>query len=279
MLVIVVSASLWAADVRKEFKYNCTAGSTVKISNSAGSVDVHPVGGQQVTIAATTHSDKVHVNCSQMGSFIHAETEFVQQVAPNSKDGQVEYDVSVPSECAVVVQNGSGVTKLSGVHGEISLSAVTGQIELSDITNGHLDVQSLDAPVTLNNVRSQHVEVTSNGGKVQLTNVTGHTVKISSTSGEITYDGDFAGGGDYSLMNRSGNINVSVPSSASVNLAAKSTQGTVQNDLPPRSKSAETHPGDGSTNNTARAFLGTSSSALSSVQLNSFSGTIRVRKH
>src|SRR5215471_10755300 len=86
MLVIVVSASLWAADVRKEFKYNAPPGSTVKVSNDAGSVVVRATESQQVTIAATTHSDKVRVNSSQMGSYINAATDFVQHVDPKSKE-------------------------------------------------------------------------------------------------------------------------------------------------------------------------------------------------
>ncbi|HLQ51672.1 MAG TPA: DUF4097 family beta strand repeat-containing protein [Terriglobales bacterium] len=278
VLVMVVSASVWAADTRKEFKYNALPGSTVKVSNSVGAIVVRPVAGRQVTIAATTHSDKVQVNSSQMGNRINATTDFVQPVDPGSKDGQVEYEVSVPSDCGVVIQNGSGVTRLDGVHSDVTLDAESGQIELSNITNAHVHVQTLDAPVTLTNIHSQHVEVVSSGGKVQMTNVTGHAVTAKTDSGEITYDGDFAGGGEYSLVNHTGNINVNLPATASVDLAARSLKGTVQNDFPFRPKAAEAHPSANSANDKARAFLGTSNSGLSSVQLNSFSGTIRVRK-
>jgi len=279
VLVMIVSASVWAADTRKEFKYNALPGSTVKVSNSSGSIEVHPVAaGRQVIIAATTHSDKVQVNSSQMGNRINATTDFVQPVDPGSKDGQVEYEVSVPSDCGVVIQNGSGVTRLDGVHSDVTLDAESGQIELSNITNAHVHVQTLDAPVTLTNIHSQHVEVVSSGGKVQMTNVTGHAVTAKTDGGEITYDGDFAGGGEYSLVNHTGNINVNLPATASVDLAARSLKGTVQNDFPFRPKAAEAHPSANSANDKARAFLGTSNSGLSSVQLNSFSGTIRVRK-
>ncbi len=278
VLVMVVSASVWAADTRKEFKYNALPGSTVKVSNSVGAIVVRPVAGRQVTIAATTHSDKVQVNSSQMGNRISATTDFVQPVDPGSKDGQVEYEVSVPSDCGVVIQNGSGVTRLDGVHSDVTLDAESGQIELSNITNAHLHIQTLDAPVTLTNIHSQHVEVVSSGGKVQMTNVTGHAVTAKTDSGEITYDGDFAGGGEYSLVNHTGNINVNLPATASVDLAARSLKGTVQNDFPFRPKAAEAHPSANSANDKARSFLGTSNSGLSSVQLNSFSGTIRVRK-
>jgi len=278
VLVMVVSATVWAADIRKEFKYNALPGSTVKVSNTLGAIVVRPVAGRQVVIAATTHSDKVQVNSSQMGNRISAATDFVQQVDPGSKDGQVEYEISVPSDCGVVIQNGSGITRLDGVHSDVTLDTESGQIELSNITNAHLHVQTLDAPVTLTNIHSQHVEVVSSGGSVQMTNVTGRAVTAKTDSGQITYDGDFAGGGEYSLVNHTGNINVNLPATASVDLAARSLKGTVQNDFPFRPKAAEAQPSANSTNDKARAFLGTSNSGLSSVQLNSFSGTIRVRK-
>jgi DUF4097 and DUF4098 domain-containing protein YvlB len=285
MLVIVVSASLWAADIRKEFRYTTPPGTTVRVSNSSGSIEVHPVAGRQVLVIATIHSDKVQVNSSQSGNRINAETEFVHQadpksqVDPKSKEGQVEYQVSVPSDCAVVIQNGNGVIKLSGVHSDVTLNADTGPIELSNISNGHLHVQSVDAPVTLTNVRSDHVEVASNGGTVRLTNVTGHTVKVSSDTGEINYDGDFAGGGDYSLVNGSGNINVNLPSTASVDLAARSINGTVENDFPLQAKAPSIPRGATASSYVSGTSRVNNSDNLSSVQLNSLSGKIRVRKH
>src|SRR5260370_35391363 len=72
MLVMVAAASLWAADTRKEFKYTTTPGSNVTVSNAFGEIVVRPVAGRQVTITATTHSDKVAVDSSQLGTRGHA---------------------------------------------------------------------------------------------------------------------------------------------------------------------------------------------------------------
>src|SRR5260370_17179235 len=93
VLVMIVSASVWAADTRKEFKYNALPGSTVKVSNSSGSIEVHPVAaGRQVIIAATTHSDKVQGNSSHMGNRINATTHFVHPFTPASKYPQLNYE-------------------------------------------------------------------------------------------------------------------------------------------------------------------------------------------
>lgn len=281
VLVIVVSASLWAADTKKEFKYTARPGSTVTISNTFGPVVVSSTAGRQVTITATTHSDKVQVNSAQMGNRIRATTNFLQQV--NTTEGQVNYEVLVPADCNVFIQNGDGMTKLSGVRSDVGLDTATGGVEVSDINNFHVHVQTLDAPIILTNVHSEHVEIVSNGGTVRLTNVTGGPrgkVSVNTESGDIIYDGDFAGGGDYSLMNHTGNINVTLPATASVDLDARSIQGTVQNDFPFQPKL----PGSSARLAlSSKAYLGGTSnvtphSNLSEVKLSSFSGTIRVKK-
>jgi len=277
--MVVASTALWAADVKKEFKYPAKPGSTVTISNTFGPVMVSPVTGRQVTITATTHSDKVQVVSSQIGNRIRAVTNFVQQV--NAQEGQVNYEVQVPADCNVFIQNGDGMTKLSGVRSDVGLDTAMGGVEVSDVSNSHVRVQTLDAPITLTNVHSEHVEIVSNGGNVRLTNVTGGPrakVSVSTDTGDISYDGDFAGGGDYSFMNHNGKIDVTLPATASVDLNATSRNGTVQNDFPPQPKLPTTSPTSAGTKSLLGTSNDTSHSNLSEVKLSSFSGTIRVRK-
>jgi len=278
--MVVASTALWAADVKKEFKYAAKPGTTVTISNTFGPVVVSPVAGRQVSITATTHSDKVRVDSSQMGNRIRAVTNFLQQV--NAQEGQVNYEVQVPADCNVFIQNGDGMTKLSGVRSDVGLDTAMGGVEVSDVNNSHVRVQTLDAPITLTNVHSEHVEIVSNGGNVRLTNVTGGPrakVSVSTDTGDISYDGDFAGGGDYSFMNHNGKIDVTLPATASVDLNATSKNGTVQNEFPPRPKLPTASPSSAGTKSLLGTSNDTSHSNLSEVKLSSFSGTIRVRKH
>jgi DUF4097 and DUF4098 domain-containing protein YvlB len=115
--------------------------------------------------------------------------------------------------------------------------------------------------------------VTANSGTVQLENVTGPKVNVGTTSGNITYKGDCSGVGDYVLITHSGNIDLTLPQTASVDLSARSVKGSVENDFPLQKKSHTTFvPRAGS------SFAGTSNSGSSSVELQSFSGKIRVKK-
>jgi DUF4097 and DUF4098 domain-containing protein YvlB len=127
--------------------------------------------------------------------------------------------------------------------------------------------------VTLNNVTLSRVEIQSGGGAVTLTRVTGQRVSVGTTSGNIEYHGDCSGGGDYLLTTHSGAIDVTLPQTASVDLTARSTKGSVENDFPLEEKSHNSFvPHEG------RSFAGTSNSGSSSVELQSFSGKIRVKK-
>ena len=80
-------------------------------------------------------------------------------------------------------------------------------------------------------------------------------------------------GGEYSLTNHTGNIDVTLPSSASVDLDARSSHGSVEDSFPLRQK---THLANALV--AGRSFAGTSNSGSSSVQLRSFSGKIRLKK-
>ena len=75
------------------------------------------------------------------------------------------------------------------------------------------------------------------------------------------------------LVNHSGDIDVTLPAFASVDLSARSITGSVENDFPLQQKQHSSFvPSPG------RAFAGTSNTGASSVQLRSFSGKIRVKK-
>jgi DUF4097 and DUF4098 domain-containing protein YvlB len=75
------------------------------------------------------------------------------------------------------------------------------------------------------------------------------------------------------MSTHSGNIDVSLPEAASVDMNAHSASGTVENDFPLEAKKHPVFvPKSGS------SFAGTSHSGSSSVELRSFSGKIRVKK-
>jgi len=98
-------------------------------------------------------------------------------------------------------------------------------------------------------------------------------VTASTTSGKIVYRGDFSGGGDYAFTNHSGDIEVTLPAEASVDISAVSVSGAVDNDFPFQPTAHAPFP-----ITQGKSLVGTSNSGSSSVRLRSFSGKIRVKK-
>jgi DUF4097 and DUF4098 domain-containing protein YvlB len=270
-VVLLAVMTAMAAENRKEFKYAAGPGSSVIITNEYGPVTVKPATGRQALIVATTHSDKAEVDASQTGNRIEARTRFLQKA--NDDEGRVDYEISVPSGTAVLIRAATGPIEAEKLQGDVTLKGDAARVSIRDMNNSHVHVQTVSGAIELTNVSGGYVEIISTDGAVRLNSVSGPKVNVNTASGDIIYDGDFGSGGDYSFSNHSGNIEISLPATASMDLMARSMTGSVQNDFPLQKKA---HPSlnmlDG------RSSVGTSNSGASSVQLRSFSGKIRVKK-
>jgi DUF4097 and DUF4098 domain-containing protein YvlB len=264
-----------AADTRKEVRFDIAPGGTVNLMTGGGSVTLHSGAGHQLLVAYTVHSAKVEVDQNASGNKERVEilTHALPSEKPTPEEAKVDYDVTVPAGISVNVSSTSAPITADGITSDIGLSSETGQITIHNIAKSHVHVRSMTAPVSLKDVTMSRIDIQSAGGAVQLANVNGQRVTVGTTSGNIDYQGDPSGGGNYILTTHSGAIDVTLPATASVDLTARSTTGTVENAFPLQEKSHNSFvPQQG------RSFAGTSNSGSSSVELQSFSGKIRVKK-
>jgi DUF4097 and DUF4098 domain-containing protein YvlB len=245
------------------------------VVNNAGSVTLHPANGHQVLASTTTHSGKVEVdaNGTPDGKRVDIRAHALPQQKPTSDEAKVDCDITVPAGVSVTITTGTASITVENVNADLSLLSDTGALTVRNVNNTHINIRAVSGPVVLSNVTGTYLDVTSAGGAVQLSNVTGPRVQVGTTSANISYQGDFAGGGSYVLTTHTGEIDVTLPETASVDLTARSINGSVENDFPLQNKSHMTFsPTQG------RSFAGTSNSGSSSVELESFSGKIRVKK-
>jgi DUF4097 and DUF4098 domain-containing protein YvlB len=274
-LTIGLCLTASATDAHKETRLDIAAGGSLNIVNSAGSVTLHSGSGHQIVVTYTVHSDKVEVdqNTSNNKQRVELRTHALTGQKPTADEAKVDYDVTVPAGISVNVSTASAPITADSLSGDIGLSSETGQINITNIAKSHLRVRSMTASVGLANVTTSSVDIQSAGGPVQLRSVTGQRVSVGTTSGDISYRGDCSGGGDYLLTTHSGTIDMTLPPTASVDLTARSTTGAVDNAFPMQEKHHYTYPPQ-----QGRSFSGTSNSGSSSVELQSFSGKIRVKK-
>jgi DUF4097 and DUF4098 domain-containing protein YvlB len=273
--VYICLSAAHAADTRKETKIDIAAGGTVNIVSGGGSIALHSGAGHQLLVTYTVHSQKIEVdqNTSANKQRVELLTHVLPGEKPTADEAKVDYDVTVPAGVSVNVSTTSAPITADGLNADIGLSSETGQITVHNIVKSHVHVRSMTAPVSLKDVTMSRVDIQSAGGAIQLKNVTGQRVAVGTTSGNIEYQGDCSGGGDYVLTTHSGAIDVTLPATASVDLTARSTTGQVENAFPLQEKTHNSFvPQQG------RSFAGTSNSGSSSVELQSFSGKIRVKK-
>ncbi|HYL15427.1 MAG TPA: DUF4097 family beta strand repeat-containing protein [Terriglobales bacterium] len=270
-VVVVACVIAVAASEKKEFKYTVGPRASVTINNQFGPVSVKPSAGNQVIITAILQSNKVEVDDSKIGDRVELKSHLLQGATP--ENARVEYEAFVPADASVSIHSTNGPVRAEQLHGDLTLEGDTATMEVHDISDAHVHVNSLNGPITLTNIHNGHVEISSVGGDVMLNSVTGPLVSVTSTTGKIHYDGDFGIGGDYKLTSHSGDIEAIIPADASFDVTAKSMRGDVQNDFPLQPKQHITFlPEKG------RSFVGTAGRAASSVLLRTVSGKIRLKK-
>ena len=273
--VALCSVAAQAAENRKEAKLEIAPGGNVTIVNNGGSVMLHSAFGRQVLVTYTTHSDKIEVdqNSTADKQRIELRSHTLAGQKPTADEAKVDFEITVPPGVSVNVTTVSAPVTAEGLSGDLSLSSESGQISVHNVAKSHLHIRSMNAPVSLTGVTGTHVDIQSSGGAVHMSNVTGPRVAVGTTNGNIDYRGDCSGGGDYVLTTHSGEIDMWLPPSASVDLSARSRTGSVENEFPLEAKIHPTFPPA-----QGRSFAGTSNSGSSSVELQSFSGKIRVKK-
>jgi DUF4097 and DUF4098 domain-containing protein YvlB len=265
LVVFSLLSLLAAAQEKKEF--SCTVGplAVISITNNYGPITVKPSGSSQVLVETIFHSDAVNVVNEQHGDRIE-----LRSTSSRPGTNLVEYTVLVPAAAFVTLRSSDGTLRAQGLRGDVVLEAASGSVEVTDISDAHLHVKTLSGPITLTDIRNSHVDIHSVRGSVKLHNVTGPSVEVNSGGGRITYDGDPGRVGEYLLTSHTGDLEVSIPASAWVEIKARSIKSQADPEFPSLSNA----PVLGQT-----SLLGKPGKTLGSrFELRSFSGKIRLKR-
>jgi hypothetical protein len=270
VVVVLIGGAFAVAESRKQYHFKVGHHVSVTINNQYGPISVKAGPAKQVSVTAILHSDKVEVDHNQRGNRIELKSHLLE--GADASSGQVEYEVLVPGDADVRLNSTSGPLHAENLRGDVVIEGNTANVDVRESSDGHVNIRTLNGPVTLTDIRNGHVEITSLSGDVVLTSVNGPFVTVNSSSGRIHYDGDFGGGGEYSLTSHTGDIEAMAPAYASIDVTARSVQGQVDNEFPLQPEHTSFPVRTGS------AFAGTINKAASSVKLFSFSGKIHLKK-
>ena len=216
-----------AAQDKKELIYNVGPQAVVSITNNYGPITVKPSGSRQVVVETVSHSDAVGLVNEQHGDRIE-----LRSISGRQGTDLVDYTVLVPVGAFVSLRSSDGTLRAQGLRGDVILEAAAASVEVTDISDAHLHVKTLSGPITLTDIRNSHLDIHSVSGSVTMRNVTGPSVEVNSGSGRISYQGDPGSAGEYMLTSHSGDLEVSIPASALVDIKARSIKGQSDPEFP-----------------------------------------------
>lgn len=265
VITIALLAMSVTAQDKKEFTYNVGPRAVVAITNNYGPITVKPSGGRQVVIETVSHSDAVRLVNEQHGDRIE-----LRSMSSHPGSDLVEYTVLVPVDAFVSLRSSDGSLRAQGLRGDVILEAAAASVEVTDISNAHLHIKTLSGPITLTDIRNSHLDIYSVSGNVSISNVTGPFVEVNSGSGRISYQGDPGSAGEYLLSSHSGDLDVSIPASALVDIKAHSIKGQSDPEFPLANSFSSTGPGN--------LLLKPGMVAGSRFELRSFRGKIHLKR-
>jgi DUF4097 and DUF4098 domain-containing protein YvlB len=135
------------------------------------------------------------------------------------------YTVLIPADAFVSLRSSDGNLEVQGLHGDVVLEAITASVKVANVNDAHLHVTTLSGSISLKRISGSHLDIHSVTGNIELRDVSGSSVEASSASGRITYEGDPSPAGDYLLTSHSGDIDVSIPAKALVEIRPHSLEG------------------------------------------------------
>jgi len=252
-LMFIFSCALTAfarEEVKRDFQRTVTlpVGRFFKLTNAFGNVSVHREAGRSAAIRASIECsadsnaqaqklcNDIQISFQEGNSGVTVETGFPQDTGKRNIGFRVHYDIALPDETLLTVQNRFGDVTLTDVRGDATVRNSNGDVRMNggraprDIENmfGNVELRSQQGPIKLitangdvvidNNTGALRVDnrfgdvtVTNNGGNVTVSNSSG-AVTVSNITGEVSITHSFGGitvkgaGDRVNVQNRNGAI-------------------------------------------------------------------------
>ena len=276
LMVLPVGLALAAGPgrVEKTLNYQTNLSPRITIFNLEGRVLVRAWDKPEVHAVYATSSPRVSFETEpspSAGSTARVRlTTHVQDPMLTGRDIAADYTLDVPAESSIEIRNRQGLVRIDKLTGDVWVESVGGNVVVAD-TSGHLALRTIGGNIEV--IRSAgRVEVSSVTGDLRFTFPTSSNLHANTTSGKITYEGDFAPGGEYVFSEYSGNMDIICPADSPFKESARTVRGKIYKD-PEFSVMAKKNPAYPSQGKTS--LLGVRGSA--SVELTSFSGNISIR--
>jgi DUF4097 and DUF4098 domain-containing protein YvlB len=210
---------------------------TLKVANAAGNVTITGanVDRVQVKIVKTAYDSSqsradqevkgIKYTIEQTGNTITLKYELPKSMNFNNRVNIVDFDVTLPNDVAVDIDNSMGVVNVSGTKGTVDIKNDFGDVTVEDI-EGALTVQTSGGEVDAISIVAgdENIDLHSDFGGVTLKKASGKDVILDSNSGPITLS-EVHVSGDINTNTDFGNT--SFENGASNSLSVETNSGRV----------------------------------------------------
>lgn len=224
------------------------------INNGLGRVAIRRGESDAITVLATKRASGFGINPEQMQIFYNQRgdtLDIATKVHWNILQfglRSIHFEITVPLNCDVELDNGSGRVIVQGTSGNIRLRTGSGGIEAHDL-QGDIALKTGSGGIKIDHVQGQ-VNVSTGSGGIESHALQGQIVlktgsggirmhqgwlsgssRISTGSGGITFDGGLDPQGDTLMKTGSGGIVLRLPGNSAFSLDAKTGSGGVANEF------------------------------------------------
>jgi hypothetical protein len=144
---------------------------------------------------------------------------------------RVDFDVTVPAECAVDAQTVSGELSVEGVRGPLEIQTVSGDVRLEDV-QGPMRLKSVSGDVDCRRYVG-HLEGNTVSGDVTIAASRLRTIQLHTVSGDIQIEGQLDPRKEHRFKTISGDVELAL-ADADATIEYRTASGDIECELPAR---------------------------------------------
>ena len=254
-------------------------GARLIVNNFAGDVVVRAWDKDSVHVVAR-HQSRVRVSVRQTGGGVSVSS------SGSGAPGSVDYEISAPAWMPVKIEGTYTVVTVDGTRAEVSATSVRGDVTIKGGTTvvarsveGEVDVSNVHGKLTVSSVNEKIRIADSSGdiaaetvnGGISMTGIDSKNVDATTVNGNITFEGRLADDGRYAFGTHNGDVALGLSEKANATFTIRTYQGSVKSDFTLEGF----NPRDAQR---GRRIVATLGSGSADVNLETFGGTIRLRK-
>ncbi|HET9809425.1 MAG TPA: DUF4097 family beta strand repeat-containing protein [Candidatus Limnocylindria bacterium] len=217
---------------------NVSGETSITAAGAAGEIRV--VARKRVSAGSEDRAKRLlqnlEVRMEQRGEELHIEPHLYEQERGwldlfRGKRFRVDFEITVPAECAIDAQTVSGEITIEGVRGPLEIQSVSGDVRLEDI-QGPMRLKSVSGDVDCRRYVG-HLEGNTVSGDVTIVAAALRSTQLHTVSGDVLIEGRLDSRKEHRFKSISGDVELAL-SDPDATIDYRTASGDVECQLPAR---------------------------------------------